>query len=109
MINKSFYTDNNLFSLFGRGLQHYLPKEPTTTISSYKYAVQSGETMYILAKRLFGPDGEHNWTIISDINYARRPDELVTGEIINLPLVVLDDTRFTKPDYGKTTSTTTKI
>jgi len=109
MISKNYYTDNNLNSLFGNGLQHYLVKPATTVISSYPYEVQAGDTMYSLAKRLFGASGEHNWTIISDINYTRLPDELIPGEEIQLPLIILDDARFNKISYDQTTSATTKI
>jgi len=109
MISKHFYTENNLVQLFGNGLQHYLVKPATVSLTSYPYEVQSGDTMYSLAKRIFGVDGEHNWTIISDLNYTRRPDELVAGEIIKLPLIILDDARFNTVNYAKTTSATTKI
>jgi hypothetical protein len=108
MISKSFYTQNNLSKLFGYGLQHYTIKEATTIISSYEYVVEAGDTMYTLAKRLFN-GSEQYWTIISDLNYTRRPDDLVIGETIKLPILVLDDTRFNKVNYDQTPSATTKI
>lgn len=108
MISRAFYKENNLSKLFGYGLQHYLIKDATLSISTYTYEVQSGDTMYSLAKRLF-QGAEYNWTIIADLNYTRRPDELVPGETILLPLIVLDDTRFNKINYDQTPSATTKI
>ena len=108
MISKPFYKENNLSNLFGYGLQHFLIKDATLSVTSYPYEVQSGDTMYSLAKRLF-QGAEYNWTIISDLNFTRRPDDLVPGEVIRLPLLVLDDTRFNKINYDQTPSATTKI
>ena len=110
MISKNFYKQSKLVNEFlGGRLQHYPIKEPTTVLTTREYTVQSGDTMYSLARTIFGDDFEYNWTIISDINFLRMPDELQAGEVIKLPIIILDDSHFTKIGYDKTSSLTTKI
>lgn len=110
MISPDFYKSNNLDSLFlGGKVQHYRIKPPITVLTTREYTVQLYDTMYSLAKTIFGADNEKFWTIISDINFLRNPDELQPGEIIKLPVIILDEVRYNKISYDKTQSATTKI
>lgn len=110
MISPNYYKDNNLVNLFlGGKVQHYLIKPPIVVVQTRDYQVQANDTMYTLAKRVFGVDNEHLWTIISDINFLRQPNELQAGEWIKLPVVILDEARYNKVNYDKTQSATSKI
>lgn len=108
MISKSFYTPDNLITLYGAGtVGHYPIKPYYEVLEKRPYIVQSGDTVYSLAAKIFGAEGEHNWPIIADINYLRLPDEeLQPGETIWLPVIILKDTQERRPNYAKNTSTT---
>lgn len=110
MISRFYYRDSNLVYLYAnKDIPHYLAKERSVVISSYLYTVQPGDTMYVLAKRIFGDEQEYQWTIISDINFLRQPDDLQPGEVIKLPKIILSELKQTTVDYAKTPSATTKI
>lgn len=110
MISRHFYKENQLISAFlGGTVQHYPIKERYIVVSTYDYEVQAFDTMYSLAKRLFGDDQEFQWVIIADINFLREPDDLQPGETIKLPKVILSELRFDTVNYAKTPSATTKI
>lgn len=110
MISKSFYKENNLIASFlGGKVQHYPIKERYIIVSSYPYTVQVGDTMYNLAKKIFGEDQEFQWPVIADLNFLREPDDLQPGEQIKLPKVILSELRFNKIDYAASKSATTKI
>jgi nucleoid-associated protein YgaU len=110
MINPSFYREDTLIKKFlGGKVRHYPIRESAVVLSSYPYTVQYGDTMYTIAKKIFGADFEYLWTIIADINYIREPDDLQPGEVIKLPIVILDDSKYTKIAYDKNKTTTTPI
>lgn len=110
MINQSFYKANQLVSLYlGGKVQHYTSRELAIVLESYEYLVQAGDTMYTLAKKIFGEDQEFQWTYIADINFLRQPDDLQPGETILLPRIILSELRYQKPNYAKTPSATAKI
>lgn len=92
MINNFFYIKNNQVKTFLKGsVAHYPVRTRTEVIETIDYVVKHGDTMYTLAKDFFGDDSEYNWTIIADLNYLREPDELVAGETIKIPTLIISD------------------
>jgi LysM repeat protein len=110
MINPIFYnTDKLIQKYLNQKVKHYPRKDRTTVLEKRPYVVKSGDTYYSIAAKLFGEDGEYNWTIIADINYLRKPDELQVGETIWLPKVVLGETNTRLPTYENKASTATAL
>lgn len=110
MISPKFYNPENTVALyFGGKVSHYLRKDATVVLKKYPYTVKAGETLYTIARRLFGPDNEHYWTIIADINPLRPPDGWGPGEEILLPEIILNDPLPKTARYEQGTSATTAI
>lgn len=110
MINPSFYIlDRKVQSFLGGKVAHFPLRLRIKVLATTSYIVKDGDTMYNIASRLFGNIGEYNWTIISEINFLRKPDELIIGEEIKLPLVILSETETRLPTYEQNTSTAIKV
>lgn len=110
MINPIYYTSDRLIKKYlNQKLKHYPIKDRTIVLEKRLYVVQAGDTYYSIAAKLFGPNGEHNWTIIADINYLRKPDELQIGETLWLPKVILGESTLRLPTYENNTSTATAL
>lgn len=93
MINPGFYTAKSLTKLFTNGkVSHYPQRQPALVIKSQDYTVVFGDTYYSIARKLFGDNRQHLWTVIADINTPMYPDELEAGRIIKVPLVIVQDT-----------------
>jgi hypothetical protein len=89
MINPDYYKAANLV----KGKVKNYPLKPKSVVTeTIDYAVQFGDNYYSLAKKIFGFEGQHHWTIISDINPPRMPDSLLVGEIIKLPKTIIQGT-----------------
>lgn len=92
MICPGYFKEANLVSIYQDGkVRHFLPKKRTMVPSRYQYTIQFGDNMYNIAKRVFGDDSEHLWTILSDINKIRKPDDWEEAETINLPETIIQD------------------
>ena len=110
MISKTFYTKDRLMSLFTGGkLSHYPIKDRIKVIDFEEHTVSVGETFYSIARDIFGEGGEYHWTIISDINGGRKPDDLQLGEIIKIPKTIIAETSNRLPTYEQNTSISTKV
>lgn len=110
MISPTFYTKDNLIQKYlNQKVKHYPRKDRTIVLEKRPYVVQVEDTLYSIAARLFGENGEYNWTIIADINYLRKPDELQVGETIWLPKVVLAETPERVATYENNTTTATAL
>lgn len=104
-ISPTYYTkDRVLTAYLQKKMQHYMRKDRAVVLEKRPYTVQSGDTMYNLAVGLFGVDGEFNWTIIADINYLRKPDDLQPGEVIWLPQVIISELPNRLPQYEQNSS-----
>jgi nucleoid-associated protein YgaU len=106
MIDPHFYTADSLVNTYTGNVKHYVVR-PVWKVASYRtYTVQSGDTLYSLAEQIFGKGNAFNWTIISDINFVRFPDQLTPGEEIKLPLVIIKNSSKRRANYDEVTSTT---
>ena len=90
MINPAFYKRKNLVTIKGKA-PYYPQRLPTIVPTTQSYQVQFGDTYYSIARRLFGEDRQHLWTIIADINPPTYPDELEVGRTILLPKSIVQD------------------
>jgi len=91
MISPLYYNKKTAVrKLFGNS-QHYAPKSKTIVLRTYPYIIEDGDTLYSLAIQIFGEDNEYLWTIISDSNPHRHPDDWKTGDTILLPEQVIHD------------------
>lgn len=110
MISPTFYTKDRLQQVYLEGkLRHYMQKDPIKVITHRNYTVCSGDTLYTLAKEIFGENGEFYWTVIADINYLRKPDELQVGEVIKLPITILQESIIRLPKYAQSSTKPTKV
>ena len=112
MINPTFYNSTNtVYAYFGGKVLHYPVRPKVTVVGTYKYTLTFGENMYTLASELFGKEREHFWTILAEINDLREPDDWVAQEVVNLPKVIVTESKETKTEYTnvKTDSTTISI
>lgn len=101
MISKAFYTKANLvYQYLGGKVPHYPIKGHSVTINWYPYILHAGETLYSVAKKLFGNDLEYMWTLIADNNALRHPDEWCAGDTIKLPRVIVRDSDTLKPKFN---------
>jgi hypothetical protein len=111
MISQEFYAENRLVSfLFNKKLKHFPPKDRIRVIETTYYTVVNGDTLYKIASNLFGEGGERYWVIISDLNGYRKPTDLQIGEVLKLPLVIVQE-KFDRltPLYEQNTSTATPV
>lgn len=109
MINAHFYTADSLTPIYTGKTFCYPIKDRWKVLEWREYEVVEGDTMYSLAARLFGENQEYQWVIIADINPLRLPDELVPGEIIKLPSLIVSEVNKRRITYGQTTSTTIRL
>ena len=110
MISPSYYIkDRKVQFYLGGKISHYVVKPRAKILGFVYYTVQAGDTLYSIAAKLFDVQGEYNWTIIADLNYLRKPDELQVGEVIKLPTVILNETEARLPRYEQNTSTAIKV
>lgn len=101
MISPTFYNKKNLITQFLDGkVRHYPIKDPSITIEWYEYVIKHGETLYSIAARIFGEGLEYMWTYIADNNPPRLPDAWNTGDIINLPKIIIRDSDAIKSNYS---------
>lgn len=92
MISPNYYKDANTVKVYQKGnVSHFYPKKRTLVTKKYQYTIQQGDTIYSLAKAVFGVDSEYLWTVIADINPIRMPDEWEAGETIWLPEEIIQD------------------
>lgn len=92
MISNTFYNRKRLIKAFlGRKVAHYPIKDRSVTIEWYDYVIKYGESIFIIAQKIFGKGKEYMWTYIADNNPLRHPDEWREGEIIRLPKVIIRD------------------
>jgi nucleoid-associated protein YgaU len=95
MINPNIYAKRNLVKVLNDGkAQHYSVRDRATVVESVDYIVKQGETLYSIAKRLFGLNRQYMWTIIADINPPKMPDEWEVGDVIKLPRIIVQETAF---------------
>jgi len=100
MIHPLYYTKNRAVkTFFSKKISHFARKERTVVLETIPYVVSANDDIYSIARDIFGEKGEYNWTIISDINGNRKPDDLQVGEVILLPKVILEETFTRLPDY----------
>jgi len=110
MIKPNFYdTAKTVSYYFPSGLRHFFVREPSVVISKYPYRVAEGDTWYTLANKVFGSDGVYHWSILSDLNPIKDPDELIPGEIIYLPEIILNDPDNRTINYDSASSTSREI
>jgi hypothetical protein len=91
MIRPSFYQKRNLYSPEKGKALRYPAAERMVVIESRPYTMQYGDTFYSIAAKLFGDNRQFYWTIISDINPPRYPDDWQPGDIILLPEVIVQE------------------
>jgi hypothetical protein len=110
MINKLYYKEENQRnSFFSEKISHYIGREPYREYSFILYQCIAGDTVYSLARKIFGEDGEYNWTVIADINNIRYDFNFEGGEVIKIPREVLSQyipNREKKVNKDATKSTT---
>lgn len=94
MINPTFYTPKNVKkgTYANNDTRRYDVRPKAIVLTSYPYVIKYGDTMYSLAKLLFGEENEYLWTVIADINPLRYPDEWEPGETILLPELIVQET-----------------
>ena len=92
MISSTFYNRANLVrEFFGGRASHFPSKDPSVTIEWKKYILKQGETLYVIAEKIFGEGLGYMWTYIADNNALRHPDSWEAGDIIKLPKIVVRD------------------
>ncbi len=97
MINSSYYTSSNAVIHSDVNKIKRFEVKPLDTVFSYRnHIVESGQDLYSLASTVFGKDSQYYWTIIAEDNLLRFPDDLIAGEVIRLPLLILE-ARIIKP------------
>lgn len=110
MINKEFYAKRNLiFQFLGGKVGHFSIKDATVTLEWYEYILKAGETLPIVASRIFGNNLEYLWPYIADNNPPRHPDDWAMGETIKLPKLIVRDSDILKNRYSNATTDTTAI
>lgn len=92
MINTYFYSNNNLVHQYLDGkVAHYPIKDRSVVLSTYKYVLKEGENFYTIAAEIFGNDAQEDWTYLADCNPIRHPDDWQAGDVVNLPLEIIND------------------
>lgn len=109
MINAVFYSSRNRVNVFSDDVAHFPRREYHKVFETTDYIVKSGEDLYDIARHWFGKDLEYHWTIIADLNNVRKPEDIVVGETIQLPNVILSETENKLPYYGKYSAVSTSI
>lgn len=94
MISPQFYVPLNREQVKGKKIQRYPHKPRAVVVTKYQYTLQYGETMYSLARKLFGDTRQYMWTIIADINEPRLPDDWSAGEVVWLPEIIVQEPSF---------------
>ena len=96
-ISPQYYTkdsnnDSNVQQIYLGGLRrHYLHKDRSVVLSTYTRELSFGESAYSLAKEIFGEENQYLWTIISDINILRFPEDWEAGDVLLLPEIIVSD------------------
>lgn len=85
---------NQVKTALSGGRKHYAYRSPVIVTETYDYTVTFGETYYSLAKSVL--KDESLWYVIADLNQAKDPFELVVGQDIKLPEVIVENT-YSKP------------
>ena len=93
MIAPLYYAKSNWVRLFTKA-NHFLPKERVLATKVKEYVMKQGETLYDIARKIFGNNRENYWTIIAELNEPRMPDEWEAGEIILIPEVIIQESSF---------------
>ena len=89
MINPEYYNNKANIVKANNKPPMFAPKRKTIITETNPYIVQYGDTYYSLAVKMFGTERQYLWTIISDCNTPRMPDDLQVGETIKLPKVII--------------------
>lgn len=87
MIAPDFYVPKNLTAI--SGVQYYKPRPKAVVLGSKEYTVRRGDTSHSIALRLFGSTNQYYWTIIEDINKPSKSLGYNTGDVINLPTIIV--------------------
>jgi hypothetical protein len=110
MISKTFYIEDRLVKqFFNKTLKHFPQKIRIKVLETKPYEVVYGDTLYSIASKHFGEGLEQYWTIISDVNQCRKPLDLYIGEVIRLPLVIIEELPTRLPLYEQNTAPATAI
>lgn len=110
MISPTFYLPGNTTKKFSFTKLRHFPKKNFSVCLRYEpYKVQDGDDLYIIASKVFGKFGECYWTVIADLNGILKPDWLQVGQIIKVPVTVIEDKIDYKITYDNNVSTAIKI
>jgi hypothetical protein len=109
MINSIFYSESNVVTTFKGVLIHYPIKRPTKVFSKVPYIIKSHDTIYSIASYWFKDGGEKYWDIICDLNGGLQFEDLIVGDVIYLPNVILNDVIEKVVNYEQNTSSTISV
>jgi hypothetical protein len=91
MIRPRLFNGKNLLPNSEGKALHYAEFRTQICTEIRPYTLGYGESLHSLAVELFGVTGQYLWTIISDINPPRHPDDWEEDDTLYLPLTILQD------------------
>lgn len=90
MISPDYLSEGSIVSQYSEGVLHYQVQPRYKVLSHSEYTLGVSETVYKIARQIFGSDKEYLWTIIADLNPHKRVEEWVAGDVILIPTEVVE-------------------
>lgn len=91
MISADYLSEGSEVTMYtDGGAPHYHIQPRYKVLQSVDYVLKLGDTIYTLARDIFGENKDMLWTIIADLNPHKRVEEWEVGDRILLPTEVVE-------------------